>query len=101
MKKEGVLLFLIALALFAINSNPVHAISTGNSSLANLTIWDDTDTIKLFNSNTTWFYANWTNITTKQSINNSGVYCNLTFSFLSTTPFNMTWNASLLLYTYK
>ncbi|MBI2136491.1 hypothetical protein HYU06_05455 [Candidatus Woesearchaeota archaeon] len=49
---------MIAIAFLTLNSYQATTISTANSSLANITAWDDTDTIKLFNSNTTWFYVN-------------------------------------------
>jgi len=72
---------------------------------ANLTIWDDTDpeggSQTKYSGNQIKFYANYTNKTSGQSINGSGVYCNISFNVTPNGPFGMTFNASSLLYEYN
>ncbi|MCK4635108.1 MAG: hypothetical protein KAT37_04500, partial [Candidatus Aenigmarchaeota archaeon] len=75
--------------------------TTGENS--NLTIWDDTDPeggsqIK-YSGDQVNFYANYTNKTSGESINGTGVYCNITFE--DTGTHDMGFNDTLLLYDYN
>ena len=69
----------------------------------NLTIWDTTDATLKNVYEPIYFYANFTNITSKQSINGSDINCtfseNSTGSWISTI--NMTFNTTTLLYEYN
>jgi hypothetical protein len=74
---------------------------------ANLTIWDDTDpkggNLIRYPHDQVGFFANYTNKTTGLPINGTGVFCEIEF-FINgswTTPVNMTYNTSSLLYEYQ
>jgi hypothetical protein len=74
-----------------------------NSSTTNLTIWDDTDYGTKYPNEQVYFYANYTNSSTGEPINDTWVYCefkeNSTGSWSS--PVNMTFNPTSLLYEYN
>jgi hypothetical protein len=74
---------------------------------ANLTIWDDTDpkggNLIRYPHDQVGFFANYTNKTTGLPINGTGVFCEIEF-FIDgnwTTPVNMTYDTSSLLYEYQ
>ena len=99
---EHILLFVVLAAAFAgMNSEFGFSLNTGNNTFANLTIWDSTDTQTLYTTNLTTFYANWTNLTTGKSINNSGTYCNITFSHVPAYLVRMEFNTTTLLYVHN
>ncbi|PIZ53571.1 hypothetical protein COY28_03460, partial [Candidatus Woesearchaeota archaeon CG_4_10_14_0_2_um_filter_57_5] len=70
---------------------------------ANLTIWDDTDTLDINRNRNISFYANYTNITSGAFINASGTYCeiafNLTGDWSSYEKMNMSTLVALYNYT--
>ena len=71
----------------------------------NLTIWDSNDTQGgsqvIYQGQQAYFYANFTNETSGQSINSAN--CNITFNLSGgwTAPANMAFNASSLVYQYN
>src|SRR3989338_4906051 len=99
---EHILLFMVlAVAFVGMNSEMGVSITAGNNTFANLTVWDTTDTQTLYTTNITTFYANWTNLTNGKSINNSGVYCNITFSHVPAYLERMEFNTTTLLYVHN
>jgi hypothetical protein len=87
---------------FSFNVTHFSNYSTGAN--ANLSIWDETDAeggsqTFYVNQNVT-FFANYTNFTSGDSINGSGVYCNITFNDTS-DYWNMTFNSSSLYYEFN
>ena len=85
--------------------NVTHFTNYSSSANSNLSIWDQTDpeggsrTVYV-NENVT-FFANYTNLTSGEPINGSGVYCEISFNVSPYGPFNMTFNSSSLLYEYN
>jgi parallel beta-helix repeat protein len=81
--------------------NVTHFSNYSAGENANLSIWDDTDSqTKYVNENIT-FYANYTNITSGESVNGTGVTCNISFSIVPQGPSEMTFNKTSLLYEYN
>ena len=113
--KSSVKISLAVLFLFSIlfplsiNIQTVHSTNTTNGSLANLTIWDETDSGMPFAGKTrfiddqVYFYANYTNLTSGESINGTGVYCNISYKISGTwTPeINMSFNDTELFYQHN
>ncbi|KAF5438145.1 protein of unknown function (DUF2341), partial [Candidatus Methanophagaceae archaeon] len=85
--------------------NVTHFTNYSVGANANLTIWDDTDTEgggqTKYPGNQIKFYANYTNKTSGQSINGTGISCNISFDVTPNGPFGMTFNSSSLLYEYN
>ncbi len=85
--------------------NIIHFSNYSAGVNANLSIWDDTDPegggqTKYIDEQIK-FYANYTNITSGEPINGSGVYCNISFNVTPNGPFNMTFNSTSGLYEYN
>jgi lysophospholipase L1-like esterase len=85
--------------------NVTHFTNYSAGANANLTIWDDTDpeggSQTKYSRDKIKFYANYTNRTSGQPINETGVYCNISFNVTPNGPFGMTFNSSSLLYEYN
>ncbi|KAF5425942.1 Lysophospholipase L1, partial [Candidatus Methanomarinus sp.] len=85
--------------------NVTHFTNYSAGANANLTIWDDTDpeggSQTKYSRDQIKFYANYTNRTSGQPINETGVYCNISFNVTPNGPFGMTFNSSSLLYEYN
>jgi lysophospholipase L1-like esterase len=85
--------------------NVTHFTNYSAGANANLTIWDDTDpeggSQTKYSQDQIKFYANYTNRTSGQPINETGVYCNISFNVTPNGPFGMTFNSSSLLYEYN
>ncbi|MFH1802459.1 MAG: hypothetical protein ABH864_03330 [archaeon] len=103
LKRLLVLIAFVSLFSFLLLTT-IQATTSGGSEEANLTIWDQTDLeegslIRLSNTNIT-FFANLTN-STGSAINESG-NCTIKFDYTGSygLPFNATFNASSLLWTY-
>ena len=79
--------------------NVTHFTNYTSGANSNLTIWDDTDpeggTKTKYPDNQINFFANYTNRTSGESINGTGVYCEIQFSDLTD---NMTFNETSLLW---
>lgn len=118
------LLSLITMLSFLLFNPGVFASTHVNSSLANLTIWDTTDsaerysyptcyeiygsfrcTLKNFEEHDTFFYANFTNKTSGGAIPNSEANCSIKFDENLTGTFtdwiNMTYSSSRGQYEYN
>jgi hypothetical protein len=83
----------------------VSNIESEQATNANLTIWDDTDPeggsqTKYINEQI-YFYANYTNRTSGESISGAGVSCNISFDVTPKGPHTMTYNSSSSLYEYN
>ncbi|MBW2980011.1 hypothetical protein KY360_01160 [Candidatus Woesearchaeota archaeon] len=74
--------------------------SSDNTSLE---IWDSTEMNISYVNSSTYFYANYTNVTSGVSINGTGTNCSINFNYTGTwsTPVNMTFNDTTLLYQYN
>jgi len=85
------------------NVSHFYAYAGGLGYNSNLTIWDDTDLTTKYVDEQIYFYANYTNATSGESINNTNVYCNITFNISGTwTPWEtMLFNTTSLLYQYN
>ncbi|MFH1801974.1 MAG: DUF2341 domain-containing protein [archaeon] len=68
-----------------------------------LRIWDDTDTMIVYEFNAVDFFANYTNKTSGLPINETGAFCNISFNVTGDweTWKEMGFNASSLLYEYN
>jgi hypothetical protein len=68
----------------------------GNSELA---IWDNTDTDRKEPNDDVFFFANYTNMTSGESINGTGIACEIIFD--DTPLINMSYNESSRIYYYQ
>ncbi|MFH1915811.1 MAG: LamG-like jellyroll fold domain-containing protein [Nanoarchaeota archaeon] len=64
-----------------------------------LELWDDTDSSMKYANNVINFFANYTNRTSKESINGPSIYCNVSFSDIGTNA--MVFNSSTELYWFN
>ncbi len=108
----GVLIALIVLitsAVFLFSGFTFTASSTSTSSGSNstLTIWDETDpeggSSKVQAGQSAKFFANFTNSTSSEPINGTGVYCEITFNISGgwSSPVNMSYNETSELYEHS
>jgi len=78
--------------------NVTHFTNYTAAANAELIVWDETDLDRKEIGETIWFYANYTNRTSKEPINGSVVWCSISFNDSGTH--NMTYNPDVLIYEY-
>lgn len=103
------LLLLLSVAIVIILTGHVRITESFvfvNGTDANLSLWDTTEPkggpVTAYADQNATFYANFTNITSGESINGTGVWCEIKFNISGwTTPVNMSFNSSSRIYQYN
>ena len=72
-----------------------------SSLYGSLVIWDDGDVGSAVVGEQVGFYANYSNASSGEPINGSGVYCDISFGVVPSGPFTMDYNPTTLLYEYN
>ncbi len=111
--RNGLIVVSIAFIVFSIffigDLDRASALTTVEGTESRLTIWDETDNtsytvpIQLWKSgDNVRFVANFTNITSNETINDSFAYCEVVFNYNGSwsAPVNMTYNGTSELYEY-
>ncbi len=105
--RDGLIVLSIAFIVFSVffinEINRATALTTVNGTESRLTIWDQTDSATKKSGDNVYFYGNFTNLTSSESINGTGIYCEIEFNYNGswTSPDNMTFNGSSSLYYYS
>ncbi|MBN2101506.1 MAG: cadherin repeat domain-containing protein [Candidatus Aenigmarchaeota archaeon] len=105
--RNGLIVVSIAFLIFSVffieEINRASALTTVEGTESRLTIWDDTDSLIKKSGESVYFYANFTNLTSSESINGSGVYCEIKFNYNGTwtSDANMTYNETTELFEYN
>jgi PGF-pre-PGF domain-containing protein len=99
LKATFALFLIVTIVIIILKINLVGGLGSVEVGTTNLTIWDSSDD-QIVYSNWTVIYANYTDTTTGDSINGSGVWCDFSHNKTGTwtTPINMTFNPDTLQY---